>query len=34
MERKLEDIEKTVTEMKYMMFFMMAVMTLLLIGFL
>merc|ERR1719499_2437830 len=34
MEKKLEDIEKTVKEMKYMMFFMMAVMTLRLIGFL
>ena len=34
MEKKLEDIETTMKEMKYMMFFMMAVMTLRLIGFL
>merc|ERR1719192_3066157 len=32
MEKKLEDIETTVKEMKYMMFFMMAVMALRLIG--
>ena len=32
MKEELEDIKKTMTEIKYMMFFMMAVITLRLIG--